>query len=188
MKPHGNRHTIRLRGYDYSQDGWHFITVCVSEFKEVFGEIEENIFYPSEWGNIVEKNLKETVEIREGKMSVEVFQVMPNHIHFIVVIGSLENLPVIDGFPDTSSELAKYGSPIKAVGSMVRGLKGRITSQIQIKEGVVDLKLWQRNYYERIVRDEKELNRIRYYIRQNPMKWQKDKQFFKKLLEKMIKR
>ncbi len=188
MKPKNNRHSIRLRGYDYSQDGWYFITVCVDGFREVFGEINDNIFQANEWGKIVANNLSETIEIRESQTCIEVFQVMPNHIHFIIVIGSKENLPNIIGFPDTDAELAEYRSPSKTVGAIIRGIKGRVTSQIQLKEGITDLKLWQRNYYEHIIRDENELNRIRYYINQNPVKWQKDKAFFKKLLKRMVKR
>ena len=188
MKQKNNRRSIRLRGYDYSKDGWYFITVCVHEFKEVFGEIKDEIFHANEWGNIVEITLKETSKIRENDTCIEVFQIMPNHIHFIIVIGSKENLPNIIGFPDTDSALMEFSSPSKTVGAIVRGIKGRVTSQIQQKEEITDLKLWQRNYYERIIRDKNELHRIRNYIKQNPAKWQKDKAFFKKLLARMIKR
>lgn len=113
---------------------------------------------------------------------------MPNHFHGIVVIGDIYNLPNIDGFPDTNAPEAMFRSPTKTVGAMLRGFKASVTSQIQKKEDVVDLKLWQRNYYEHIIRDEPELERIREYIKQNPSKWQEDKEFFKKLLKKMTKR
>ncbi|MDZ7933643.1 MAG: transposase [Emticicia sp.] len=187
MKKH-NRHSIRLRGYDYSQDGWYFITICVNDFKEVFGEITNNIFTPNKWGTIVETNLKETIEVRGGKTSIDTFQIMPNHLHLIIVIGDKENLPNIAGFPNTDSELTQFGSPISNLGSIIRGIKGRITSQIQLNERVTDLKLWQRNYYEHIIRDANELKRIRKYIENNPYNWQKDKNFFRKLFLKMVKR
>ncbi len=188
MKPKNNRHSIRLQGYDYSQDGWYFITICVSEFREVFGEINDGIFSPNEWGKIVEDNLRKTAKIRQDKMGIDIFQVMPNHLHFIVTIGDNDNLPNISGFPDTNAELTQFSSPVNNLGSAIRGLKGKITSQIQIKEGITDLKLWQRNYYEHIIRDTNELDRIKKYIYQNPLKWQQDRIFFKKLLSKMTKK
>ena len=109
---------------------------------------------------------------------------MPNHFHAIVIIGDKQNPPMIDGFPDTSNGKAVFASPIKTVGSIVRGFKGASTSKIwKIREN--EGKIWQYNYYEHIIRNEEELERIRKYINDNPAKWQEDKEQFKKLLAKM---
>jgi putative transposase len=188
MKQYKDRQSIRLQGYDYSQDGWYFITICVNGFQEFFGEIVEGNFIKSKWGEIVENCWNETVELREGEVSIDVFQVMPNHFHGIIVIGDKKKLPKVIGFPDTTSEKETFKSPSKTIGAIIRGFKASVTSKIQKLENVDDLKLWQRNFYERIIRDEQELYRIQNYIRQNPEKWQKDKEFFKILLERMVTR
>ena len=188
MNQYKDRQSIRLQGYDYSQDGWYFITICVNGFQEFFGEIKEGNFIKSKWGEIVENCWNDTVEIRKGDVSIDVFQIMPNHFHAIIVIGDKKNLPNISRFPDVSSEKTIFKSPSKTIGAIVRGFKSSVTSKIQKLENVDDLKLWQRNFYERIIRDEHELHRIQNYVRQNPEKWQKDKEFFKILLERMVKR
>lgn len=188
MKKEKGRQSIRLQGYNYSQDGWYFITICVNGFQEFFGEIQEGNFIKSKWGEIVESCWNETVELRKGEVSINVFQIMPNHFHGIIIIGDKKNLPNISRFPDVNSEKTIFRSPSKTVGAIVRGFKASVTSKIQKLENVDDLKLWQRNFYERIIRDQKELHRIQNYIRQNPEKWQKDKDFFKILLKRMVKR
>jgi REP element-mobilizing transposase RayT len=188
MKSTKSRKTIRLQGYDYAQNGWYFITICVREFEELLGEIsDEGIFIPNEIGKIIEETWLSTPQIRPA-VELDVYQVMPNHFHAIVVIGSKNSLPSIQGFPDTHNSPSKFRSPIRTIGAIVRGFKGVSTQLIrQNTTQNLDGKIWQRNYYERIIRDEAELNRIRAYIENNPKKWQEDKAFFKKLLEKMAK-
>lgn len=187
MKQDKDRQSIRLQGYNYSQDGWYFVTICVNGFQELFGEIQGGNFIKSKWGEIVESCWNETVELRKGEVSIDLFQIMPNHFHAIIIIGDKNIIPNIIRFPDVSSKKTIFKSPSKTVGAIIRGFKASVTSKIQKLEQIDDLKLWQRNYYERIIRDENELNRIRRYIQQNPMKWQEDKELFKKLLLKMAK-
>lgn len=179
-----NRRTIRLRGYDYSQEGWYFITICTKYFQEVFGKIIDGKFYASKWGEIVEQCWKQTPIIRPN-VEVDVFQIMPNHLHGIIVIGSKKQAPDTGGFPDTNSEPAKFEYENKSIGAIIRGFKGSVTNQIQKLEGVDALELWHTNYYEHIIRDSKSLEAIRNYILQNPTKWQADKEHFEKLLAKM---
>ncbi len=170
MNQQKDRQSIRLQGYDYSQDGWYFITICVNGFQEFFGEIKEGKFITSKWGEVVENCWNETVELRKGDVSIDFFQIMPNHFHAIIIIGDKNKPPMIAGFPDTKSEKSIFKSPSKTVGAIARGFKSSVTSKIQKLENVDDLRLWQRNYYERIIRDEQELYRIRKYIQRNPKK------------------
>jgi putative transposase len=183
-----SRKTIRLQGYDYSQDGWYFVTFCINNFEERLGIISnEGKFIPNELGIIVENEWNETPKIRP-EVELDMFQIMPNHFHAIVVIGGKEKLPNLIGFPDTSSPIAKFKSPVRTIGSIIRGFKGASTKKMRLIFNNLEDKIWQYNYYERIIRDENELNRIRKYIDNNPQKWQDDKEHFKKLLEKMNKR
>ncbi len=188
MKTNKNRRSIRLRGYDYSQTGWYFITICISGFEELLGKVSaDGQFTTNEIGQIVEDSWLETPNIRPTVV-LDAFQVMPNHFHAIVVIGDRNDLPNIIGFPDVSNPPTTFKSPAKTIGSIVRGFKGSSTRKIRIVNHNLGNKIWQSNYYERIVRDENELLRIRKYIETNPSKWQEDKEFFKKLLKKMTKR
>jgi putative transposase len=183
--PRKNRKTIRLQGYDYSQDGWYFVTFCVKNFEERLGVIsKDGKFTSNELGLIAESEWKETPNIRSN-VNLDMFQIMPNHFHAIIVIGDKENLPKIVGFPDTSSPIGKFKSPIRTIGSIIRGFKGASTKKMRLVTNNIEEKIWQYNYYERIIRDENELNRIRKYIENNAKKWQDDKEHFKKLLERM---
>ena len=188
MKSIKSRKSIRLQGYDYAQNGWYFITICIKGFEELLGKISnDGVFIPNEIGKIVEVTWLLTPQIRPS-VELDTYQIMPNHFHGIVVIGSKNSLPLIHGFPDTHNPPSKFQSPKRTIGAIVRGFKGASTKLIRKNlVGNFDDKIWQRNYYERIIRDEAELNRIRTYIENNPKKWQEDKEFFKKLLDKMAK-
>lgn len=182
-----NRKTIRLQGYDYSKNGWYFVTFCIKNFEERLGIIsDEGIFIPNELGVITESEWKKIPNIRPN-VELDIFQIMPNHFHAIIVIGSKANLPNIVRFPDTNNPIAEFKSPVKTIGSIIRGFKGASTKKIRLISNNLDDKIWQYNYFERIIRDENELNRIRQYIDRNPQKWQDDKEHFKKLLERMKK-
>jgi putative transposase len=127
-----SRKTIRLQGYDYSQDGWYFVTFCVKNFEERLGIIsEDGIFIPNELGIITENEWNETPHIRSN-VELDIFQIMPNHFHAIVVIGSKENLPNIVGFPETGNPIAKFKSPVRTIGSIIRGFKGASTKKMRL--------------------------------------------------------
>lgn len=188
MKSTKSRKSIRLQGFDYAQNGWYFITICIKGFEELLGKISnDGIFTPNEIGKIVEETWLLTPQIRPT-VELDIYQIMPNHFHEIVVIGSKNSPPLIQRFPDTHNPPSKFQSPKNTIGAIVRGFKGASTKLI--RQNITrnfEEKIWQRNYYERIIRDEAELNRIRNYIANNPKRWQEDKEFFKKLLEKMAK-
>jgi putative transposase len=184
----GNRRSIRLKGFDYAQDGWYFITICTEGFREVSGNIsDEGLFYPNEIGQTILEEWQATPTIRKD-VYIDAFQLMPNHFHAIVVIGSKENPPNIIGFPNTSAPLASFKSPSQTIGAIVRGFKGASHKKIKQIDFTFRERFWQKNYYERIIRNQNELERIRFYIKNNPTKWLEDKIFFKKLLQKMEKR
>jgi len=175
-----HRRTIRLQGYDYSQAGAYFVTICTQNRKCLFGEIVNGEMILNDAGRMVTKWYHE-IKNKFPDVKHDEFICMPNHIHFIVindggVIGT--DLRVC---PDQSGEHADQfdehaGSPLYRVvqwfktmttNEYIRGVK-------QNKWLPFNKKLWQRNYYEHIIRNENELNRIRNYIINNPHNWKND--------------
>jgi putative transposase len=163
MKLFGHRHTIRLQKYNYSDRGWYFITICTQNRECIFGEIivgvgRDRPFYINlnRYGKII-KNLWKSLP-KHHAVVLDEFQIMPNHIHFI--------LHIIKG--------ASRRAPT-SLGFIVGIFKTECTSIIDKIQNTIGKKIFQRNYYEHIIRDEFELNRIRHYIRDNPKNWDKDK-------------
>lgn len=167
-----HRHSIRLKGYDYSQAGAYFITICTQNRKCLFGEIVNAEMLLNDAGKMVEKWWYE-LKNKFPNMELDQYVVMPNHFHGIIQIIVGADLRVC---PDNSGE--HTGSPLHR---MVQWFKTITTNEYihnvkinnwQPFEG----KLWQRNYYEHIIRNENELNHIREYIINNPLQWQFDRE------------
>jgi REP element-mobilizing transposase RayT len=177
------RQSIRLKGYDYTLPGAYFITICTQNRECLFGDIVDGEMRLNEYGKMVLAVWNEMPEHYQG-VDVDAFVVMPNHIHGIVLL----NLNVGAGpcaspgaTPDTSR---KAGQPQGVASTFslpdaVHRFKSLTTARY--RHGVQQFgwkpfnkRLWQRNYYERIIRDENELNRIRQYIIDNPANWSDD--------------
>jgi putative transposase len=156
-----DRRSIRLPGYDYAQIGAYYITLCTHNRAWLFGHVADGSMVLSEAGRIAERALLQTPDVRPNIL-LDAFVVMPNHVHVIFVI-TYRDAAAPQG-------AATFGSPARTVGAIVRGYKGAVTSQINKLYGSERL-IWQRNYYEHIVRNDADLNRIRRYIEANPARW-----------------
>ncbi len=198
-----HRKSIRLKGYDYSQAGLYFITICVQNRESLFGEIVNEKMILNDAGKMVQNewlklpNRFKNIELHE-------FIVMPNHFHAILEIveatvgatlvvapnkkddslltgrpqghaPTIDNAPTVDNAPTDEK-----GSTGKTLGDMVGAFQSIIT--VNYIRGVKTLgwqpfngKLLQRNYYENIIRNEKSYQTISEYIINNPHKWNKDK-------------
>lgn len=192
-----NRKSIRLKGYDYSQSGAYFITICTNKKENIFGEIINDLMVLNEKGKIIQNEWEKTNQIRP-EIIIDEYIIMPDHIHGIIIISnpvgvnrnspqidnnspSVSNSPQIDNNPPNVSNTPqmleninrqnKLQSPKKTIGSIVRGFKSTTTKQINLIRNTYDESLWQRDYYDRIIRDEEELNAIRKYIQNNPLNW-----------------
>lgn len=125
-----NRRSIRLPGYDYSQDGAYFITICTQNRENLFGGIIGGKMILNDIGKIIEIIWNDLPQ--RFPIELDTFQIMPNHIHGIIQIVG-----------------AHHDAPLQ--------------------------KIWQRNYYEHIILNDSDLEKIRYYIKLNPQNWDRDK-------------
>jgi putative transposase len=195
-----HRRSIRLQGYDYSQEGGYFVTICTGGKTDFFGTIESGEMMLSPIGTIAAK-FWNNISRYNTNIELDEFIVMPNHIHGIIfkfdhvhrrgVLHSADfndlktnksKVPLTAGLPNSlnapfTTEEKTYSSisPTKdSLGVIVRTYKMAVTKWCR-KNGHEDF-AWQRNYYEHIIRGEKDLRAIRNYIIQNPLKWDLDEQ------------
>ena len=173
-----HRRLIRLKGYDYSQTGAYFVTMCVKNKENWLGKITDGEEVLSEIGSIAEKCWNEILT-HYPCVQLDKYVIMPNHIHGIIKIidndfvgaENLQPLHQIQPLP----KINQYQKIIsKSLGSIIRGFKIGVTKWCNLHK--YELFAWQRNYHEHIVRNEKELNRIREYIVNNPLRWQFDRE------------
>lgn len=177
-----SRHTIRLRGYDYSSDGWYFVTVCTQNREDILGKISDGCMSLNEFGKMVKDTIDDSFKYKD--VFIDTYCLMPNHIHMILVIvgAGLCASPTNMDSDLSGSTHAPVGSTQRStttLGEYVKRFKTKTTFVYteNVKKNnwtPFNRRVWQRNYYERIIRNEKELNQIRQYIHDNPMNWEKD--------------
>lgn len=171
--------SIRLKDYDYSQPGAYFITVCTKNRQCIFGNITGGAMILNVGGNVVQQ-CWQGIPLHYPNVSLDVFVVMPDHVHGIILInergnecGSVGSGSVeannYSPLPSSAPQPSKFRSPSKTVGSMVRGFKIGVTKWFRQNTDIYDV--WQDNYYEHIIRDENAFYRIREYINRNPSNW-----------------
>lgn len=201
-----HRQSIRLKGYDYAQPGFYFITMCTHYRKRLFGEIMNGVMVLNELGNITHQYWQE-IPNHFPHATLDEFIVMPNHVHGIIVIhgvaGDGGNRVMVETINDDDDRMmvetagANNHSPLhpppyvhptnphthptessqprgtsKTIGSIVRGFKIGVTKWAHQNTSIHTV--WQRNYHDRIIRDQQALQRIRQYIIHNPAKWESD--------------
>jgi putative transposase len=165
---HKHRKPIRLRNYDYSQSGGYFVTICTYHRECLFGKIADGRMVLNKIGEVVSEEWVKT-EIARKNVEIDVFVVMPNHIHGIMVL--LEN-----SVGATRRVVPTIGLASGSIGAIVGQFKSTVTKRINLIREAPALPFWQRNYYEHIIRNEIELSRIGEYIENNPLKWELDRE------------
>lgn len=182
-----HRRSIRLKGYDYSKEGFYFITICCEDKAKIFGQIIDGKMILNEFGQIANEEWLNTANIRQNcKLHSHI--IMPDHIHGIIEILFSEN---------PNNQIGAFKSPSHTIGAFIRGFKiatikrikdfillgsgesefASVTGELQfaptefaptfiIKK--LNFKIWQRNYYEIIIRNELAYLNIARYIRNNP--------------------
>lgn len=176
-----HRRSIRLPGYDYTSEGWYFITICVQDKECVFGEIVENNMILNIIGKIIDYHWRKLPKHFKN-IELDPYQIMPNHFHGIIhiTVGAKHSNTANDKINKTTNKNASplqmpHGTNSGSLGAIIQNFKSVTTRKINKIEKTNHIHFkWQRNYYEHIIRNEKDLNRIRTYILENPLKWAED--------------
>ena len=163
-----HRRSIRLMGYDYSSAGAYFVTICTQKRKRLFGEIVNGEMWLNDRGVMVANHWK-WLEERYGHVMLDEYIIMPNHLHGIIVITDRHI-----GIKKISTEQPSDVEKRKPLGRLIGVFKTVTTNEINESMAIIGNKIWQRNFWEHIIRNEHELNLIRAYIRNNPAQWLKD--------------
>ncbi|MFH0790129.1 MAG: transposase [Candidatus Omnitrophota bacterium] len=165
------RKQIRLKNYDYSLNGYYFITMCSNNRKNIFGEISvgadgcrpdnttQRIL--NEFGLIVNEELENTENIRH-EIKLDKYVIMPNHLHCIIII----QRDLTGGQPSAPTG--------QTLSSFVSGFKSVVTKRINILRDTPKKPVWQRSFYDHVIRNERSLSAIREYISNNPINWEQD--------------
>ena len=146
-----HRRSIRLQGYDYKKEGAYFVTICTLQKQNLFGEINSGEMQLNVIGQIV-LAIWEKIPYHFLNVELDESILMPDHLHGIIVI----------------TELDENTSSLPTIIQNFKSISSRKINRINKNSG---MSIWQRNYYERIVRCEQELQNLREYIQNNPVKW-----------------
>ncbi|HEU4759378.1 MAG TPA: transposase [Dehalococcoidia bacterium] len=166
-----HRRSIRLPNYDYSRSGAYFVTVCTQGRHCLFRDVVDGKVVLNSCGDIVQACWDDLPNHYE-QVTLDAFVVMPNHVHGLILISDAIVVVVGAGFkpaPTKPAPTRRHGLP-----EIVRAFKTFSSRRINELRGVSGAPVWQRNYYEHIVRHEEELQRIRQYVHENPFKWSED--------------
>lgn len=167
-----HRRSIRLKDYDYSQSGAYFVTICTHNKACLFGHVEGETIILNNVGKMIEKWFWE-LEKKFFDIKCMEHIVMPNHIHFVIQNIGMSVVADLRVCPVTEQKGERAGSPLPKI---IQWFKTMSTNEYirSVKNNHLSPftgKLWQRNYYEHIIRNDDELNRVREYILNNPINW-----------------
>jgi putative transposase len=167
---HRGHRSIRLKGYDYNSPGLYFVTICCDRKRCVLGKILNANVNLSKIGQAV-RDCWIAIPLHFPNSRLHQFVVMPNHVHGIIEIlrassRLCEDLPPIDRPP-----------PIQpgSLPAIVRSFKAAAAKRVRENLKLYNI-LWQRNYYERVLRDGEEFSNAIRYIAENPAKWEWDRE------------
>jgi putative transposase len=184
----GHRRSVRLKDYDYASEGMYWVTLCIQGRRTILGSVDDEAMHLSDLGQIVEAEWKR-IPLAFPHAELDEFQVMPNHLHGIIMFDRRPELvgannPRHDVASEGQTHIAGYspssvqptGTVSGSLAAVIQNFKkntGRVINRIQRSPGKP---VWQRNYYEHIIRSEEELERLREYIVLNPSRWAFDQE------------
>lgn len=198
------RRSLRLQNYDYRSTGAYFITVCAQDRACLFGRIDGFDLTLSDAGAMLIEQWQQ-MPSRFPSIRLDAFVIMPNHLHGIVILTQEESdkdrplvgAPLVGARANDDRPLVPYTDPpppfaaapatsstngrLPTIGDVIGAFKSQTT--LAYGHGVRHLgwppfrgRLWQRNYYEQVIRNEASLQRIREYIAHNPARWAEDRE------------
>lgn len=198
----GHRRSIRLNGYDYSSAGAYFVTICAQDRACMFGDVVDGRMRANAAGQIV-RDVWAGLPARYANVELDAFVVMPNHVHGIIVLmdvprpgaggvagpcrgaihcaqggGGMNQ----EGVMNHARTIAEIGAAnrragaagVPPLGEVVRVFKA-VSARLIRRDVMPGAAVWQRNYYEQIIRDEDSLKRVRAYVQANPARWLTDR-------------
>lgn len=187
--PHARR-SVRLRDYDYTQPGAYFVTICAADKQCVFGSVNDGHVTLNNSGRSVEECwLAIPQHFPLARLDAHI--VMPNHLHGVIVISHELVNPDLRGeafvreiseYQQTEEQMLRpyaldnhpLGTVPGSVGAIVQNFKSVSTRKINKASGGAGVSVWQRNYYEHVIRDQRSLDDVRQYILANPWNWPQD--------------
>jgi putative transposase len=162
---HG-RHSIRLAGYDYAAEGFYFVTICTQDRKRLFGRIRNGCMELHRFGYVTKRCLQE-IPCHFNHVRADAYVVMPDHVHVIIQIRPHSRRGAACCAPTCERTFGDIRPGSLSV--IIRAFKSAVTKRIH--PFAPDMDVWQRNFHDRIIRDQEELEYYRTYIRENPKRW-----------------
>jgi putative transposase len=175
-----NRHSLRLKGYDYSQNGVYFVTIVTFLRRSILGEIKNNCFKLSAIGEIA-GNCWMAIPEHFSHTELLIWTIMPNHVYGLIQIDNEESSG--EKMRHGDSNRAQHAEPLRYTGAnllnIIRSYKSSVTRSVNQNNpgNFRPVPVWQRNYYEHVVRSEEELYELGQYIETNVANWKKDKEY-----------
>ena len=192
-----HRRSIRLKGYDYSQPGAYFITICTANRACLFGEVVDGNMQLNPMGHIA-RQCWLAIPDHFPNTALDEFIIMPNHVHGIIWIvekPNVENNDANDAIVGATHAIvgATHASPLRknapnanpnpprgpkrqSICAIVGSYKSAVTKRINERRNTPGATVWQRNYYEHVIRNDESLNRIRQYLLENSIRWHLDQE------------
>jgi REP element-mobilizing transposase RayT len=150
------RKPLRLENFDYRHQGYYFVTICTFGRRPILASIKGGSTFLTEIGNIAHRELLRTAELRPYiELLSEEFVIMPNHVHAII-------------------RILLASEDVRSLGTIVGQFKAATTKWANRIDQTPERRIWQRNYYEHVIRNNEDLERIQEYIHNNPLKWELD--------------
>jgi REP element-mobilizing transposase RayT len=184
-KSKNHRRSIRLPDYDYSSEGLYYVTICTQDRLCLFGEVIGGQMTLNACGEIVKQELLRTPEIRR-EITLDEWVIMPNHIHAIVAINETEHDTATGHAVGATGHVGAHGhAPLrerrfvrkpKSLSSFIAGFKSAVTVHINQLRQTPGNPVWQRNYWEHIIRNGESYDKIKRYVIENPMNWTHDEE------------
>ena len=168
------RRSLRLQGWDYRSEGLYFVTICTYQRENIFADERLHAIAANAWAYIPKQEHAQHVQLDESV-------IMPNHVHGTIHIVSGPDTPLLGG-------AEPRGAPAGSLGVIVGNYKMLVTKRVKamLRATGTDMRVWQRGYWERIIRNERELNATRETIGNNPLRWAEDRDNLDRLLETLV--
>ncbi len=179
-----HRRSIRLQGYDYTQPGAYFVTIVTQGREMLFGDVRDGAMVLNTYGGLVDNNWRHLAE-RFGHVTLDEWIVMPNHVQAILWLvamghdrGEAQLLQLLGlrrrEWQPSEQPATPKGAPPGSLGAIVGSFKSTCSAQINHLLKTSGQSIWQRGYHEEIIRNERHLQAVRNYIRNNPRNWEYD--------------